>query len=202
MNNQVEFFDSYADRWDSMERDDICQLLARVVAEAGITPGMTILDVGTGTGVMIPCLLQSMNGEGSIIAIDISPGMLRVAQSKGLPGNVQLLLADIEEYDCGEVYYDRVICNAVFPHFCDKPKVLSRILVMLKPGGLIVISHPTGREAVNKVHREAGPVVAEDQVPDADTIRTMLTQAGFSDIAVTDEPEFYLALGRKSSSTS
>ncbi|MHB1459732.1 MAG: class I SAM-dependent methyltransferase [Armatimonadota bacterium] len=202
MNNQVEFFDSYAERWDSMERDDICQLLARVVVEAGIKPGMNVLDVGTGTGVMIPCLLQPMNGEGSITAIDISPGMFRIAKSKGFSANVNLLLADIEDYDCGADYYDRVICNAVFPHFCDKPKALSRIFGMLKQGGMIVISHPTGREAVNKVHREAGPVVAEDQVPDAETMRAMLIQAGFCDIEVTDEPEFYLALGRKQNSTS
>ena len=62
--------------------------------------------------------------------------------------------------------YDRVMCNAVFPHFNDKGAVLSRISRMLKPDGLIVISHPTGWEAVNEIHREAGSVVTEDRAPD------------------------------------
>lgn len=178
-----------------MERPDIGDLLDRVVREAGVGPGMGILDVGTGTGVIIPCLLKAMEGKGRIEAIDISPGMLRVARSKGFPDCVRLELADIEHFDCPSGAYDRVVCNAVFPHFSDKPAALSRIRGMLKPGGRVVISHPTGREAVNRIHRESGSVVAEDRVPDPDRMRAMLRAAGFIDIEVTDEPEFYLAVG-------
>ncbi len=197
MIDQARFFDSYADRWDSMERADIGVRLARVVAEADIQPGMRLLDVGTGTGVIIPHLLDALQGDGTIIAIDISPGMLRVARSKGFPDCVQFHLMDIEAAPCPAGSYDRVICNAVFPHFTNKQTVLAHIRQMLKPGGLLVISHPTGRDAVNKVHQEAGPVVAEDRVPDADTMHAMLETARFADIRVADEPEFYLALARK-----
>ncbi len=197
MISQAEFFDSYADRWDSMERDDICVILERVVRESGIAPRMDILDVGTGTGVIIPCLLRAMDKIGSIKAIDISAGMLRVARSKGFPDCVEFQTADVESFECPNGSYDRVICNAVFPHFTSKAATLSRIHRMLKPGGLIVISHPTGREAVNKIHREAGLVVAEDRVPNAQKMRQMLEAAGFVDGNVTDEPEFYLALGRR-----
>lgn len=197
MISQAEFFDSYADRWDSMEREDICILLERVVRESGIKPRMDILDVGTGTGVIIPCLLKAMDCKGSIRAIDISAGMLRVAQSKEFPDCVEFVLADIEELDCPDCSYDRVVCNGVFPHFVDKPAILLRVCRMLRVGGKIVISHPTGREAVNKVHREAGSVVGEDRVPDPSRVRAMLLAAGFVDIDVTDEPEFYLAVGCK-----
>ena len=195
MISQAEFFDSYADRWDGMEREDICVLLERVVRESGVAPGMDILDVGTGTGVIVPCLLRAMGGVGSIKAIDISPGMLRVAQSKGLPDCVKFELADVEVYECPSGSYDRIICNAVFPHFTNKAAALSRICQMLKPGGVLVISHPTGREAVNKIHREAGSVVAEDRVPNAEKMHAMLEVAGFGDVNVTDEPDFYLAMG-------
>lgn len=195
MISQAEFFDSCADRWDSMERDDIYELLDRVVRESGIRPGMNILDVGTGTGVIIPCLLKAMDGVGSIKAIDISPGMLRVAKSKGFPDCVEFQLADIENFKCHDGSYDRVICNAVFPHFTDKSAALARILRMLRPGGLIVISHPAGREAVNKIHRDTGSVVGKDRVPHAQDMHCMLARTGFSEISVTDEPEFYLALG-------
>lgn len=195
MISQAEFFDSYADRWDGMERDDICVLLDRVVHKSDIAPGMDILDVGTGTGVIIPCLLKAMNGVGSIKAIDISQGMLRVARAKRFPDCVEFQLADIEDYDCPDGSYDRVICNAVFPHFSNKDAVLKRIRKLLRPGGLIVISHPTGREAVNRVHRGAGSVVCEDMVPDAIEMLSMLENAGYVCISVKDEPEFYLAIG-------
>lgn len=195
MITQAEFFDSYADRWDSMERPDIGERLDRVVREVGVGPGMDILDVGTGTGVIIPSLLRAMDSIGNIRAIDISSGMLRVAQSKGFPDCVSFELADVESLVYSQGAYDMVICNAVFPHFTDKAATLARICRMLKPGGTIVISHPTGREAVNKVHREAGSVVAEDRVPDPSRMQEMLIAAGFGDIKVTDEPDFYLAKG-------
>lgn len=196
MINQAEFFDSYADKWDSMERGDICERLDRVVDEVGVAPGMDILDVGTGTGVIIPCLLKAMHGTGSIKAIDISQGMLRVAKNKGFPTNVEFTLADIESYECGDGSYDRVICNAVFPHFSDKRQALTRIYKMLRPGGLIVISHPTGREAVNQIHRESNSIVSEDRVPNPQKMWEMLEEAEFTGVIVTDEPEFYLAIGK------
>lgn len=196
MTNQAEFFDSYADKWDSMERDDIKISLDRVVDEAKITPGMNILDVGTGTGIIIPSILEGMNDTGSIKAIDISQGMLRVAASKEFSDCVTFELVDIETYECPECSYDRVICNSVFPHFENKDMVLSRIRKMLKPGGMIVISHPIGREAVNRIHRDAGSVVVDDRVPSAGKMHLLLEAAGYSDIVVIDEPEFYLAKGR------
>lgn len=177
-----------------MELPDIGERLDRVAREAGVRPGMVILDVGTGTGAMVPSLLKAMEGKGSIRAIDISPGMLRVAGSKEFPDCVCLELADVECFDCPRDAYDLVVCNAVFPHFTNKAATLSRIQRMLRPGGVMVISHPTGREAVNNVHREAGSVVAEDRVPDATTMNAMLVAAGFVNAEVTDEPEFYLAL--------
>ena len=198
MITQAEFFDSYADRWDAMELDDIHLRLDRVVREARIIPDMQILDVGTGTGVLIPCLLKAMNGSGSIHAIDISRGMLTVAGSKGFPNNVCFELADIHEFACPDCTYDAVMCNAVFPHFADKNHALVHIHRMLRPDGLIVISHPTGREAVNKIHREAGSDVAEDRVPSAENMHRILSEAGFVDISVTNELEFYMAIGRKS----
>lgn len=197
MTSQAEFFDSYADKWDSLERDDICELLDRVVRESGIEPGMDILDVGTGTGVIIPCLLQSTNNNCNIRAIDISQGMLRVAASKISSDKVSFELADIEDFDCADASFDAVICNAVYPHFSDKAHVLKRAWSLLRPEGIIVISHPTGRDAVNQVHSETDSVVSEDRVPCIDEMKRMLSAAGFTDISAADEPEFYLAHARK-----
>jgi demethylmenaquinone methyltransferase/2-methoxy-6-polyprenyl-1,4-benzoquinol methylase len=197
MINQSEFFDSIAEKWDSMELDDIQVRLARVVREAGIGPGMEVLDVGSGTGALIACLVEAMNGSGRIRAIDISAGMLKVAAGKGFPDNVTFVQADLMDLETGACVYDRVMCNAVLPHFIDKPAALAHIFSLLRPGGLVVISHPTGREAVNRIHREAGSVVADDRVPNPSTMRGMLEDAGFADISVTDEPEFYLAIAAR-----
>jgi hypothetical protein len=60
-----------------------------------------------------------------------------------------------------------------------------------------VISHPIGREAVNKLHREAGGPVEEDRVPTPKAMIALLEEAGLTQIQVVDEPEFYLARGRR-----
>jgi ubiquinone/menaquinone biosynthesis C-methylase UbiE len=191
------FFNNLAERWDAMEREDIGQRLARVVAEAAVHPGQHILDVGTGTGVLIPYLLEAMQEEGPILAIDISSGMMEVAGRKAFPANVDFLQADIAESGLSENRYDRIFCNAVFPHFTDKPKALSEIRRLLKPGGRLVISHPIGREAVNSLHQGAGEVVAEDRVPPAKVMISLLEAAGMLDILVVDEPNFHLVLADK-----
>lgn len=196
MSGRAEFFDDLADRWDSME-EDLEDRLELVVRKARIAPGMDILDVGTGTGVLIPLLLRAMDNTGRIRAIDISPGMLRVAASKQFPDVVELELADIECFQSPDCCYDRVVCNAVFPHLTNKDAALSRMARMLRPGGLLVISHPTGREHVNRIHAETGSVVADDRVPDAARMRQMLESAGLADAVVIDEPEFYLAMAAR-----
>lgn len=198
MSEQSVFFDRLADRWDGMERPDIGERLERVVMESGVAPGMRVLDVGTGTGALIPALLTAMNGTGAIDAIDISAGMLRVAESKGFPGEVVAFhRAAVETYGGPISWYDAVMCNAVLPHFDDVDLALSRVAGLLRPGGLVVISHPIGREAVNRIHREAGEVVTEDIVPDGAALARMLEHAGFVDVTVIDEPEFYLVRARK-----
>jgi ubiquinone/menaquinone biosynthesis C-methylase UbiE len=191
------FFDQIAERWDDMERKDIGERIARVVAESDVHPGDHILDVGTGTGVLIPHLLTGIGDQGHILAIDISSGMIEVARRKGFPANVGFQQLDIEESNLPGDLYDRIFCNAVFPHFSDKPKTLLEIHRLLKPGGTLVISHPIGREAVNRLHGDTGGVVANDIIPGEDEMTRLLQGAGFQSVTVIDEPEFYLARGTK-----
>lgn len=195
--SQGEFFDSIADQWDSWEKPDILSRVSRVVQLAEIAPEMRVLDVGTGTGVLLPLLSQAVGEDGRVEAIDVSSGMLRVARSKGIPPNVSLLQTSLEEYRPASGHFDRVMCNAVFPHFSDSAAALAKILSLLRPGGRLVISHPIGREAVNRIHSASSSVVAEDSVPDNEKLRSLLEGAGFEGIKIIDEPEFHWAVGIK-----
>jgi 2-polyprenyl-3-methyl-5-hydroxy-6-metoxy-1,4-benzoquinol methylase len=197
MSSLSEFFDRHASQWDAHERADMGLRLERVILEAQIGPGQQVLDVGCGTGVLIPGLLRAMEGAGAICAIDISAAMLEVAQAKGFPDSVSFKLCAIEDFQLAGQLFDRVLCNAVFPHLANKAAALRRIHSLLRPGGSIVISHPVGRAAVNQVHAASGPEVAQDLVPAPGELRELLTSAGFSEVSVIDEPEFHLAKGYK-----
>ena len=196
MGSEAEFFDSIAEEWDGWECPDIQVRLARVLEYAKISAEMRVLDVGTGTGVFLRLLSGAVGESGSVLGIDISAGMLAVARRKGLPPNVRLELVPFGEIE-GNADYDRVMINAVFPHLGDSSAALNRATRLLRAGGLVVISHPIGREAVNRLHGGSSEVVAEDRVPLAEEFHRLFARAGLVDAAVVDEPEFHLAIARK-----
>jgi len=191
------FFDQHAKDWDSSRHAKEDFRLARVVALAQVQSGHAVLDVGTGTGVLVPHLLRTLGPAGRIAAIDLSAAMLETARHKGFPPNVTFSEADVHQIPFPNADFDRVICNAAFPHFADRARSLGEMIRVLRPGGILVISHPIGREAVNALHREAGGPVEEDRVPTANVMVTLLQGAALTDIGVIDEPEFYLVRGTK-----
>lgn len=195
--DRVDFFNEHASRWDDLEVEDIGLRLARVVSMSKVQEGERVLDVGTGTGVLLSHILRMIGSHGSIVAVDISSEMITAARAKDFPENVEFLQSDIQETGLPDNSFDRVICNAAFPHFTDKTRALSEMIRVLRPSGTLVISHPIGREAVNRLHRDVSPVVAEDRVPTADKMRGMLADAGLVSVYVLDEPNFYLASASK-----
>lgn len=198
MNPKASFFDACAERWDREEAPDIQAKLVRVVELSRLAPGSRVLDVGTGTGVLIPCLLERIGPEGSVVAIDISAAMLEKARAKCQSEQVRFELADIHCTGMPDAGFDAVFCNAVFPHFDDKPLALAECARLLRPGGVLTISHPIGREAVNRIHAEAGGAVGEDRIPPNGQIQAWLKEAGFSQVEVVDEREFHFIRAVKS----
>lgn len=192
---QAEFFDNLASTWDVIERPDISKRLRRVVDASLLSPGQRVLDVGTGTGVLLPLLAERVGETGRIVAMDISAGMLAVARAKRFRGSITFLQADLEGSGLPDASFDRVFCNAVFPHFTDPEGALAEIRRILRPGGLLLISHPIGREAVNAIHRDGGEVVAHDIVPGPEAMRRLLEESGLCQVTVIDEPDFFLATG-------
>lgn len=191
------FFDHHAATWDADRHPEEDSRLARVVALAEVRPGHTVLDVGTGTGVLIPHLLRAVGPTGTIVAVDLSLGMLEAAREKRFPPNVIFHQADAHQLPFPEAEFDRVICNAVFPHFQDRRQSLREMKRVLRSGGILVVSHPIGREAVNKIHREAGGPVADDRVPGPGEMVALLREAGLTDMLALDEIRFYLVRALK-----
>lgn len=196
---EAEFFDGYAEKWDSMELEDMPERIARVVALTGVQPGAAVLDVGTGTGIALNELSKAVGPTGVIYGIDVSTGMLRVAARKALPDNVRLILADATRPCFTEHVFDLVLCNAVFPHFEDGPRALRELAKRLRSKGRLAISHPIGREAVNRIHQDTGMPVQDDVVPTNNEMRRVMEDAGLVDVWILDEPEFHMAMGTRNS---
>jgi ubiquinone/menaquinone biosynthesis C-methylase UbiE len=193
--NHRQFFDRIATEWDELEVEETYTRLREIVGGLGIEPGSTVLDVGTGTGVLVPLLLEATDGKGQIVALDFSGQMLRRAQAKGHP--VAYVQGDAQRLPFPAESFDWVICNAVFPHFPDQRRALSEASRVLRQGGQLVICHTASRQTINEMHHSVGGVVAHDTLPDEKAMRQLLRRAGLGEVRVWDQPDRYLALGRR-----
>ncbi len=195
MMNRRQFFDKAAVEWDASETEETHTRLREIVAGLGIEPGSAVLDIGAGTGVLAPLLLEATDGAGQIVALDFSGEMLRRAQAKGHP--VAYVQGDAQQLSFPAQTFDWVICNAVFPHFPDKRRALGEISRVLRTGGRLVICHTASRHTINEFHRSIGGVVTHDTIPDEKTMRQLLQEARLVEARVWDESDRYMALGRR-----
>lgn len=149
MNKQdiIHFFDHLAPSWDAdMIRHD--HVIDTILTNAGVTAGVSVLDVACGTGVLFPDYLSRK--VASVTAIDISPEMAKIAGSK-YPERVNVLCGDVENADFGRKFDCIVVYNA-FPHFPDPENLIGVLAGLLNPGGTLTVAHGMSRAAIDRHH--------------------------------------------------
>jgi ubiquinone/menaquinone biosynthesis C-methylase UbiE len=193
-----EYFDQIAPTWDKELTPERLKCLGNIVKELGIKPGYYVLDIGSGTGVLLPFLIAELGDEGKIVALDFSAEMLGQAQAKNFPPIVGFAQADVLAIPLADNSVDLAICNSVFPHFNDKVKALKQIARVLRNNGRLVICHTMSRETLNRLHQSAGGIVASDLLPNESQLRRLTKQAGLKITHFEDSPERYLVIAEKS----
>jgi len=193
-----EYFDQLAPTWDKELTGERLNCLSNIVKELGIEPGYYVLDIGSGTGVLLPFLIAGLGDEGKIVALDFSAEMLVQAQAKNFPPIVGLAQADVLAIPLPDSSVDLAICNSAFPHFSDKGNALKEIARVLRNNGRMVICHTMSREMLNRLHQSIGGIVASDLLPDEFQLRGLINQAGLKITHFEDSPERYLVIAEKS----
>ena len=122
-------------------------------------PGQTILDLGCGAGFDTLLAAQMVGPNGKVIGIEMTPEMIvkarNNAETLGL-ANVEFFLGEIEDLPLPDASVDLVISNGVFNLCPDKPRVLSEVFQVLKPGGrlqmadILLEPHVTPQEVASK----------------------------------------------------
>jgi ubiquinone/menaquinone biosynthesis C-methylase UbiE len=193
-----EYFNQLAPTWDKELTPERLKCLGNIVKELGIKPGYYVLDIGSGTGVLLPFLIAELGDEGKIVALDFSAEMLGQAQAKTFPPIVGFAQADVLAIPLADNSVDLAICNSVFPHFNDKVKALKEIARVLRNNGRLVICHIMSRAMINQLHQSAGGVIANDLLPPESQLRELIKQAGLKITRFEDSPERYLVIAEKS----
>lgn len=190
-----QFFNDMAASWDEGAAERGADRLSRMAERLNIIAGSMLLDVGVGTAVFTPYLLERVGESGRIISVDFAGEMLRKAQAKGFK-DVAFLCADVTSLPLASEVFDAAACYSSFPHFQDKPAALKEMHRVIKPGGSLFICHTSSRKEINKLHRRF-PAINRDIIPDEAEMQALLSTAGFTSIKIEDASESYLCHARK-----
>ena len=147
-----ELFDEAAPDYDwvssmmSFGRDQIYRREA--LQRAGLTKEMRLLDVASGTGLMIKAALELGVAPANIIGVDPSTGMLAENRKRN---PVTLLEGRGEALPCADASFDFVCMGYALRHVEDLAKLFAEFKRVLKPDGKILIleiTRPTNRVAL------------------------------------------------------
>lgn len=152
----ISFFDRLAPQWDAdmIRHDDI---INAILDNARVTAGKDILDVATGTGVLIPDYLA--RNVASVTAVDISPEMVKICRSKFPQEQVTVLCGDVETLPL-EKKFDCIMVYNAFPHFPEPARLIERLASLLKEGGTLTIAHGMSRAQIDNHHSGAASRVS------------------------------------------
>jgi ubiquinone/menaquinone biosynthesis C-methylase UbiE len=190
------FFEHLAEEWDYRQPPErhkkLDSLLSRF--DAYIKSADLVLEVGTGTGGLIP-ILKKRYAKSEFIQIDFANAMLQRAQ-KNHNGD-QLVQADAHALPFLYRTCSVVICHNSFPHFKEKMIALKGMRCVLKPGGTLFILHEQSREKVNYIHQHAlAKEIHQDLLPDSEEIRRLLQQSSFTPVIIEDNEDHYAVCAR------
>lgn len=149
-----------------------------------IAPGMTIADIGAGTGYFEPYLSRAAGANGKVLALDVEPDMvahLRDRASKEQLANVEARQVAADDPGLAPSSVDRFLVVDTWHHIGNRVDYAARLAVALRHGGEVFVvdftpeakhgpppEHRVPREEVARALETAGLVVrdADAGLPD------------------------------------
>lgn len=198
MDKEHVFFENYAGTWDR-DRKENPEILSTLIKLAGLSAGDTVLDAGSGTGILLPYLHEAVTDTGRIEELDYSHSMLEQARQKfsHLPG-ITYTEKDILKYKLPPEAYDAVLCLNLYPHIAQyKETFIKKMAAALKQGGSLIIMHDIPRRRVNALHAQGGNMVSGGVLPPLDIMSNGLIAAGLTVTVAMDTESFYFIKGEK-----
>lgn len=162
------------------------------VEHAGIQPGHTVLDLGSGAGLDVFVARNEAGESGRVIGVDMTAEMIAKArQNASASGfdNVEFRLGEIEHLPVESASIDVVISNCVLNLVPDKQSAFGEIFRVLKPGGHFCISDIVSSRELPEwvagiVEAYAGCVAGA--IPKENYLE-LIREAGFTGVSINSE---------------
>lgn len=176
------------------------------LAVSHVRPGQYVLDLAGGSGDLTKLLAERVTTSGKVVLADINENMLKHGRQRmwdaGILDNVVYTLANAECLPFEDNSFDVITMGFGLRNVRDKDAALRSMFRVLKPGGrLMVLEFSKPKAFLDPLYQIylfsvlpfLGKVVAKDEDsyrylaesirmhPDAETLKTMITAAGFQD---------------------
>jgi ubiquinone/menaquinone biosynthesis C-methylase UbiE len=111
----------------------------RLFRDAGITPGMRVLDVGSGVGDVALLAARLVGPRGSVVGVDLDDSALQTARARAgalsLP-NLRFIEGDVRSAEPG-ADFDAAVGRFVLGYLADPAEALGAIAERVRPGGIV-----------------------------------------------------------------
>jgi predicted methyltransferase len=138
---QAPDYRQWVERFESEGRE-VYDHRKAIVAASGVRPGMTVADIGAGTGLFTRLFARAVGPGGRVYAVDVSrtfvDNVLRTSRAQGL-GNVHGIVNSQTSTGLPAASVDLVFLCDTYHHFERPRQMLSSIQRALKPGGILVV---------------------------------------------------------------
>jgi predicted methyltransferase len=181
---------TYAHRLEDPTRDE-WQRPEEVVELLGCRSGMTVVDLGAGTGYFISHLSKAVGREGRVLALDTDRSMVDAMDARAERDelrNVRPVMVSPDDPALSPRSVDRILVVSTWHHISDRVDYAEKLLAALRPGGLLLIvdftmDSPEGPPPLMRLTH--------------DTVMRELAAAGFAaEIVEESLPYQYVVAGR------
>jgi ubiquinone/menaquinone biosynthesis C-methylase UbiE len=129
-------------RWSTEEARDRLSEAEEVMDRAGITPGMTVADIGAGEGYYTIRLAARVGDKGRVLAQDVVPEVrdtLAERVNRERLDNVSVKLGEPADPKLPHNSFDRVFMVHMYHEIADPYEFLWNLRPALKPGGRVIV---------------------------------------------------------------
>jgi SAM-dependent methyltransferase len=189
MTESRAFFGARAATWDDKFGDDRPAYSA-AVAKAALAAGSIVLDVGCGTGRALPALRAAVGSSGTVIGLDLTDEMLQVARERGRDSVAALVVGDARRLPLADGSVDGIFAAGLVMHLPDVAAGLAELARVTRPGGSLVLFHPTGRAALAARH---GRTLRPDEPLADEPLTALLASAGWRRTVYDDAVDHFYA---------
>ncbi len=203
---RTAFFNRCASDWmavcyhgpDGRMRQEEDTAIRALLAAVPLGRSASILDVGCGSGVLVPYLLAGLDDGGRVVELDSAQGMIDENRRLHDDPRVRFVTGDLLGVELRMGPFDAAVCFSCFPHFDDKPAALAALHDRLRPGGVLAIAHTMSCAEMNDFHRAKDAAVREDRMLPVEALAGLLRETGFDVLRAEDRPGWYLATAVRS----